>query len=125
MAKLCDPKEVQGDKLYDVHEDWYYRDIYKDLTLHYHKDLVDGTSSWGRLVPMVLETARKRSITWDYKASRYYTAYLFNTQIIKDTISDIVKYAFADELFEEREVSKRTFNGNERYIWKKYEGGRD
>jgi len=125
MAKLADAKEVQGDKLYDVHEDWYYRDIYKDLTLHCHKDLVDGSSSWGRLVPMVLETARKRSSTWDYKASRYYTAYLFNTQIIKDTISDIVKYAFADDLFEERETSRRTFNKNAKYIWKKYEGGRD
>jgi len=86
---------------------------------------VDGSSSWGRLVPMMLETARKRAVKWDQKARTYQTAYLFDKQIIKDTISDIVKYAFADELFEEREVSKRTFNKNAKYIWKKYEGGRD
>ena len=125
MAKLADAEKVQGDLLYGVHEDWYYRDIYKDLTLHYHKDLVDGSSAWSRLVPMMLETARKRAVKWDQKARTYQTTHLFDKQIIKDTISDIVKYAFADDLFEEREVSKRTFNGNERYIWKKYEGGRD
>jgi hypothetical protein len=122
MAKLADAKEVQGDQLYDVHADWYYRDIYKDLTLHCHKDLVDGSNSWGRLVPMVLETARARGNLWDRE--RRNTHY-FDTQRIKDAISNIVKYAFADELFEEREVHKRTFNGNERYIWKKYEGGRE
>ena len=37
----------------------------------------------------------------------------------------MVKYAFADELFEERETTKRTFNGNEKYIWDKYRGGRE
>ena len=124
MAKLADAKEVQGDKLYDVHEEWYYRDIYKDLTLHYHKDLVDGSSSWGRLVPMVLETARTRDVKW-IRGKYVIKEDHFDTQKIKEAISNIVKYAFADELFEEREVHKRTFNGNERYIWKKYEGGRD
>jgi hypothetical protein len=114
MAKLADAKEVQGDKLYDVHEDWYYRDIYKDL--------VEGSSSWGRLVPILLETARARGNFWDRKRRN---TYYFNTRIIKGAISDIVKYAFADEVFEEKEVHKKTFNGNERYIWKKYEGGRE
>ena len=114
MSKLVDPKEVQGDKLYDVHEEWYYRNMYKDL--------VDGSDSWGGLVPMVLETARIKGNYWDRERRN---TYYFDTQVIKDTVSDMVKYAFADELFESRKVHKRTFNGNERYIWKKYEGGRD
>ena len=50
------------------------------------------------------------------------TLNVFDIQIIKDFISDVVKYAFADELFEEKEVSRRTFNGNETYIWHKYKG---
>lgn len=125
MAKLADAKEVQGDKLYDALEDWCYLDMYKDLTLHYHKDLVDGSNSWGRLVPMLLETARVRRGNWVWETQTHEVTSYFDTQRIKDFISDVVKYAFADELFEERETSRRTFNKNAKYIWHKYKGGRE
>ena len=119
MAKLADPTERQADISPALHARnakgwWYYLDMYKDLTLDLHKDAVYGSSSWGRLVPIMLEKARIRH--------RYTDAYVFDMQIIKDFISDVVKYAFADEVFEEKEVSRKTFNGNETYIWHKYKG---
>tara|TARA_A100001388_G_scaffold219081_1_gene169709 strand:+ start:2313 stop:3191 length:879 start_codon:yes stop_codon:yes gene_type:complete len=123
MAKLCDPKEKQSDR-YSVWEGlsnspnergWFQRERYKELT---NKD----TESWGQLVPLILENARTRDVKWvegEYVRNNY-----FDTQKIKEFINDMVKYAFADELFEEKEVSKRTFNGNEKFVWDKYEGGR-
>ena len=123
MAKLCDPKEKQSDR-YSVWEGlsnspnergWFQRERYKELT---NKD----TESWGQLVPLILENARTRDVKWvegEYVRNNY-----FDTQKIKDFINDMGKYAFADELFEQREVNKRTFNGNEKFVWDKYEGGR-
>ena len=123
MAKLCDPKEKQSDR-YSVWEGfsnspnergWFQRERYKELT---NKD----TESWGELVPLILENARTRDVKWvegEYVRNNY-----FDTQKIKEFINDMVKYAFADELFEEKEVNKRTFNGNEKVVWDKYEGGR-
>ena len=123
MAKLCDPKEKQSDR-YSVWEGlsnspnergWFQRERYKELT---NKD----TESWGQLVPLILENARTRDVKWvegEYVRNNY-----FDTQKIKEFINDMVKYAFADELFEEKEVNKRTFNGNEKFVWDKYEGGR-
>ena len=123
MAKLCDPKEKQSDR-YSVWEGlsnspnergWFQRERYKELT---NKD----TESWGQLVPLILENARTRDVKWvegEYVRNNY-----FDTQKIKEFINDMVKYAFADELFEQREVNKRTFNGNEKFVWDKYEGGR-
>jgi hypothetical protein len=130
MTKLCDPKEKQSE-LHSVWEGlsnspkelgWFHLDTYKDLTLHYHKDLVDGSSSWGRLVPLMLEHARTYGSPWDRE---HRNTYYFDTQKIKEAINDMVKYAFADELFEERETTKRTFNGNEKFVWDKYKGGRE
>ena len=126
MAKLADPKEQQADinpALYarKAKDWWYYRDMYKDLTLDLHKDAVYASSSWGKLVPMVLEKARIPDKTL-HLYSLHTDAYVFDMQIIKDFISDVVKYAFADEVFEEKEVSRKTFNGNETYIWHKYKG---
>ena len=124
MAKLCDPKEKQSDR-YSVWEGlndspnergWFQRERYKKLT---NKD----TESWGELVPLILENARTREVKWvkgEYVRNNY-----FDTQKIKEVINDMVKYAFADELFEQREVNKRTFNGNEKFVWDKYEGGRE
>ena len=126
MAKLCDPKEKQSDR-YSVWEGfsnspnergWFQRERYKELT---NKD----TESWGELVPLMLENARTREVKWDQKARTYQIFHLFDTQKIKEAINDMVKYAFADELFEEKEVNKRTFNGNEKFVWDKYEGGRE
>ena len=123
MAKLCDPKEKQSDR-YSVWEGlsnspnergWFQRERYKELT---NKD----TESWGELVPLILEHARTRDVKWvegEYVRNNY-----FDTQKIKEAINDMVKYAFADELFEEKEVNKRTFNGNEKFVWDKYKGGR-
>ena len=124
MAKLCDPKEKQSDR-YSVWEGlsnspnergWFQRERYKELT---NKD----TESWGELVPLILENARTRDVKWvegEYVRNNY-----FDTQKIKEFINDMVKYAFADELFEQREVNKRTFNGNEKFVWDKYKGGRE
>jgi hypothetical protein len=124
MAKLCDPKEKQSDR-YSVWEGfsnspnergWFQRERYKELT---NKD----TESWGQLVPLILENARTRDVKWVEGA--YVRNNYFDTQKIKEAINDMVKYAFADELFEQREVNKRTFNGNEKFVWDKYEGGRE
>ena len=123
MAKLCDPKEKQSDR-YSVWEGfsnspnergWFQRERYKELT---NKD----TESWGELVPLILEQARTSHMKYE-NGSYHYNRY-FDTQKIKEAINDMVKYAFADELFEEKEVNKRTFNGNEKFVWDKYEGGR-
>ena len=123
MAKLCDPKEKQSDR-YSVWEGlsnspnergWFQRERYKELT---NKD----TESWGELVPLILEHARTRDVKW--AEGKYVIKQHFDTQKIKEAINDMVKYAFADELFEEKEVNKRTFNGNEKFVWDKYEGGR-
>ena len=123
MAKLCDPKEKQSDR-YSVWEGlsnspnergWFQRERYKELT---NKD----TESWGELVPLILEHARTRDVKW--VEGKYVIKQHFDTQKIKEAINDMVKYAFADELFEEKEVNKRTFNGNEKFVWDKYEGGR-
>jgi len=124
MAKLCDPKEKQSDR-YSVWEGfsnspsergWFQRERYKELT---NKD----TESWGELVPLILEHARTRDVKW--VEGKYVIKQHFDTQKIKEAINDMVKYAFADELFEEKEVNKRTFNGNEKFVWDKYEGGRE
>ena len=96
---------------------WFQRERYKELT---NKD----TESWGQLVPLILEHARTRDVKWDQKERTYQIVHLFDTQKIKEAINDMVKYAFADEIFEEKEVNKRTFNGNEKFVWDKYEGGR-
>ena len=129
MAKLADPTEQQADNHFTqergANDWWYYLDMYKDLTLHYHKDLVDGSNSWERLVPMLLETARVRRGNWVWETQTHEVTSYFDTQRIKDFISDVVKYAFADELFEERETSRRTFNKNAKYIWHKYKGDTD
>ena len=123
MAKLCDPKEKQSDR-YSVWEGlsnspnergWFQRERYKELT---NKD----TESWGELIPLILENARTRDVKW--VEGKYVIKQHFDTQKIKEFINDMVKYAFADELFEEKEVNKRTFNGNEKFVWDKYEGGR-
>jgi len=124
MAKLCDAKEKQSDR-YSVWEGfinspnergWFQRERYKELT---NKD----TESWGELVPLILENARTRDVKW--VEGKYVIKQHFDTQKIKEAINDMVKYAFADELFEQREVNKRTFNGNEKFVWDKYEGGRE
>ena len=124
MAKLCDPKEKQSDR-YSVWEGlsnspnergWFQRERYKELT---NKD----TESWGELVPLILEHARTRDVKW--VEGKYVIKQHFDTQKIKEFINDMVKYAFADELFEEKEVNKRTFNGNEKFVWDKYKGGRE
>ena len=124
MTKLCDPKEKQSDR-YSVWEGfsnspnergWFQRERYKELT---NKD----TESWGQLVPLILEHARTRDVKW--VEGKYVIKQHFDTQKIKEFINDMVKYAFADELFEEKEVNKRTFNGNEQFVWDKYKGGRE
>lgn len=124
MAKLCDPKEKQSDR-YSVWEGfsnspnergWFQRERYKELT---NKD----TESWGQLIPLILENARTREVKW--VEGNYVIKQHFDTQKIKEAINDMVKYAFADELFEEKEVNKRTFNGNEKFVWDKYKGGRE
>jgi transposase len=45
-----------------------------------------------------------------------YMEYTFNPALIKQFITDTVKYRFAHEVFERREVDRRTFNGNEKFI---------
>jgi len=120
MTKLCDPNEKQSDSPYVLpalsERGWFQRERYRQLT---NKD----TESWGELVPLMLEYARTREVKW--VEGKYLIKQHFDTQKIKEAINDMVKYAFADELFEEKEVNKRTFNGNEQFVWDKYKGGRE
>jgi hypothetical protein len=124
MTKLADPKEKQSGrmKVWETfgnspnERGWFHRTLYNDLT-------VKGTAMWGDLVPVMLE--RARSTRMQYENGHYNYVHFFDKQKISESISEMVKYAFADELFEERETTKRTFNGNEKYIWDKYKGGRE
>ncbi len=124
MTKLADPKEKQSGrmKVWETfgnstnERGWFHRTLYNDLT-------TKGTAMWGDLVPVMLE--RARSTHMQYENGHYNYVHFFDKQKISESISEMVKYAFADELFEERETTKRTFNGNEKYIWDKYRGGRE
>ena len=124
MTKLADPREKQSGrmKVWETfgnspnERGWFHRTLYNDLT-------TKGTDMWGDLVPVMLE--RARSTHMQYENGHYNYIHFFDKQKISESISEMVKYAFADELFEERETTKRTFNGNEKYIWDKYKGGRE
>ena len=124
MTKLADPREKQSGrmKVWETfgnspnERGWFHRTLYNDLT-------TKGTDMWGDLVPVMLERARSTHI--QYENGHYNYIHFFDKQKISESISEMVKYAFADELFEERETTKRTFNGNEKYIWDKYKGGRE
>jgi hypothetical protein len=101
MSKLADPRQPQdGEGLRD-----------RRTWSPFYEWMADPTmQNWGDLVPEVLEFARVT--TWaGYGAEPY-----FHIQSIKDCISDVIKYAWADEIFEQKEVSRKTFNGNDKYI---------
>ena len=103
MAKLADPEHFEGDSsfaLYCRRTDRAYN-IMSDPTM---KD-------WSELVQGVLSEAR--TTTYVYKRGREYS---IKDTLIKDFISDVVKHTFADEIFEKQEVSRKTFNGNDKYF---------
>ena len=103
MAKLADPEDFEGDSsfaLYCRRTDLAYN-IMSDPTM---KD-------WSELVQGVLSEAR--TTTYVYKRGREYR---FRDTLIKEFISDVIKHTFADEVFEKQEVSRKTFNGNEKYF---------
>ena len=103
MAKLADPEHFEGDSsfaLYCRRTDRAYN-IMSDPTM---KD-------WSELVQGVLSEAR--TTTYVYKRGREYR---FRDTLIKEFISDVIKHTFADEVFEKQEVSRKTFNGNEKYF---------
>jgi hypothetical protein len=103
MAKLADPEQQKGDSqfaLYCRRTDRAYN-IMSDPTM---KD-------WGELVQGILACARISSYIYGHGRQ-----YRFRDTLIKEFISDVIKHRFADEIFEKQEVSRKTFNGNEKYF---------
>jgi hypothetical protein len=115
MAKLADP------------EQYYYGNNASSVasTLHaYHSRqtktayniMLDPTmKDWGELVQGILGEASTSTSLWS-RAGMHTREYGFNPVLIKEFISDVIKHTFAHEVFERREVDRRTFNGNEKYI---------
>ena len=115
MSKLADPKESQTVACIRevIHAG---RKPRQNCRLIYDAICAgDG----GTTVAHMLEEIRDYTYT-DVAAGGWEYVYHFDLDQLKDIISDIVKYAFADELFEKIETVKRTFNGNNLYI-KEYE----
>ena len=103
MAKLADPEQQKGDSSFA----FYCRRT--DLAYNIMSD--PTMKDWSELVQGVLSEAR--TTTYVYKRGREYR---FRDTLIKEFISDVIKHTFADEVFEKQEVSRKTFNGNEKYF---------
>ena len=103
MAKLADPEQQKGDSSFA----FYCRRT--DLAYNIMSD--PTMKGWGELVQGILSEAR--TTTYVYKRGREYR---FRDTLIKEFISDVIKHTFADEIFEKQEVSRKTFNGNEKYF---------
>ncbi len=110
MAKLADPKEPQT--VARIREVIHAgRKPRQNCRLIYDAICAgDG----GTTVAHMLEEIRDYTYT-DVAAGGWEYVYHFDLDQLKEIISDIVKYAFADELFEKIETVKRTFNGNNLY----------
>ena len=104
MAKLADPEQQKGDSSFA----FYCRRT--DLAYNIMSD--PTMKGWGELVQGILSEAR--TTTYVYKRGREYR---FRDTLIKEFISDVIKHTFADEVFEKQEVSRKTFNGNEKYFY--------
>ena len=103
MAKLADPEDFAGDSMFA---------LYCRRTDRAYNIMSDPTmKDWSELVQGVLSEAR--TTTYVYKRGREYR---FRDTLIKEFISDVIKHTFADEVFEKQEVSRKTFNGNEKYF---------
>lgn len=109
MSKLADPAQPQdGEGLRDR----------RTLFASYEWMADPAMQNWGDLIPEVLEYARSDD-PYAWRSGRTWTERVephFKTQLIRSYISEIVKYVFADEIFERKEVSRKTFNGNDLYI---------
>jgi len=106
MSKLADPNQNQHNSP---------RRILFQSYAPLYRWMADTTDreQWGILIVAILEHARVT--TWTQHGGEPY----FHIQSIKDYISDVIKYEFADEIFEQKEVSRKTFNGNDLYINRK------
>jgi len=105
MSKLADPNENQNRGVSGTL-------MSRQEQYGFMADTTDR-EQWGILVARVLEQARfhERNVWRPSRAENH-----FKTQLIKAYIGDIVKCVFAGEIFEKKEVSRKTFNGNDRYI---------
>lgn len=72
-------------------------------------------NGWGKLVQGILAYARTSSYVYSFMHGQG-RQYRFRDTLIKEFISDVIKHTFADEIFEKQEVSRKTFNGNEKYF---------
>ena len=119
MSKLADPSEKQTTGLESVYDAPILLRTREGRREQY-KCMADTTNreGWGILVPTVLEHARFDSMAWRVgMANRQWDGEShFKIKCIREYITEVVKYAHAGEIFEEREVSRKTFNGNDRYI---------
>ena len=103
MAKLADPEQQKGDSRFA---------LYCRRTDRAYNIMLDPTmKDWGELVQGVLAYARTSSYIYGHGRQ-----YRFRDTLIKEFISDVIKHTFADEVFEKQEVSRKTFNGNEKYF---------
>lgn len=108
MAKLADPEQYYyGTSALDTYHSRQGKPLYNIM--------VDPTmKDWSELVQGILCDAG--ASVYIYGHGRASRQYIFKDTLIKEFISDVVKRAFADEIFEKREVSRKTFNGNDRYF---------
>jgi len=72
------------------------------------------TPEYGALVADVLSLSKQYDVRGGYTMSN--TKQYFATYKIRDIVRDVVKRAFADELFDVVETEKVSTNGNEKYI---------
>ena len=72
------------------------------------------TPEYGALVSDVLSLSKQHDVRGGYVMSN--TPQYFATYKIRDIVRDVVKRAFADEVFDVVETEKVSTNGNEKYI---------
>jgi len=116
MAKLADPKEPQTvARIREViHAD---RKPHRNCRLIYDAICAgDGGTTVAHMLNEIRDYTYSQQVTGSQYKTGWGYVYHFDLDQLKEIISDIVKYAFADELFEKIETVKRTFNGNNLYI---------
>ena len=104
MAKLADPKQYSD-------SDRMTLQLTGVVTRNYSAMADPTMENWDNVLRQVLYAACDHQY-----AGAGYMEYTFNPELIKRFITDTVKYRFAHEVFERREVDRRTFNGNEKFI---------
>ena len=111
MAKLADPAQYSyGNTTASIKA--ALRTHWSERTETAYNIMSDPTTeNWGELVDRVLCKACTSSYIYGHGRQ-----YRFRDTLIKEFISDVIKHRFADEIFEKQEVSRKTFNGNEKYF---------